>query len=104
MNPANGKNAGRDVHRYIRQILYNIQIQPWSVKPAALKKLDYATLQPWSHKRAIPEPEDGKVRSTYSPPWAQKGFTGLIREAEECYEKTYDAQAATASMTWTGSE
>lgn len=57
------------------------------------------------HRRAIPELEDGKVtRSTYSPPWAQKGFTGLIREAEECYEKTYDAQAATASMTRTGSE
>ena len=38
------------------------------------------------HRKVIPEPEDGKVRSTYSPPWAQKGFTGLIREAEECYD------------------
>lgn len=28
-------NAGRDVYRYIRQILYNIQNQPWSVKLAA---------------------------------------------------------------------
>jgi hypothetical protein len=53
-------------------------------KTGGVKKLDYATME--GHRKVIPEPEDGKVRSTYSPPWAQKGFTGLIREAEECYD------------------
>ena len=53
-------------------------------KTGGVKKLDYATME--GHRKAIPEPEDGKVRSTYPPAWAQKGFTVLIREAEECYD------------------